>query len=71
MQEINNLLEKRRESLRRDHENGFFDRNEYIAVKAELMAIQLSVDELAARQKREREELLVAPYPQPVEGEQC
>lgn len=51
MREINDLLEKRRESLRRDHENGWLSRPEYIAVKAELIAIQLSVDELEARQR--------------------
>ena len=51
MREINELLEKRRESMRRDYERGFLDRAEYIAVKVELMAIQMSVNELAARQR--------------------
>jgi len=51
MKEINELLEKRRQSMRRDHANGLLDRDEYIAVKAELIAIQLSVDELTARQR--------------------
>jgi hypothetical protein len=52
MNEVYDLLEKRRQSLRRDHEGGLLNREEYIAVKVELMAIKLSVDELAARQKR-------------------
>lgn len=52
MEDINNLLEKRREAMRHDHANGLLDRAEYIAVKVELMAIQMSVNELAARQER-------------------
>ena len=55
MNEINDLLEKRRQCLRRDLEGGLLNREEYIAIKAELIAIQLSVDELAARQKRDKQ----------------
>ena len=46
MKEINDLLEKRRAEMRRDYSAGFLCRDEYIAIKAELMAIQVSVNDL-------------------------
>ena len=47
MNEINDLIEQRRMAMQRDYKDGFLCRDEYIAIKAELIAIQGCVDSLA------------------------
>ena len=47
MKEVYDLLEKRVEALQRDYQGGTIMRDEYIAIKAELIAIFRRVDDLA------------------------
>ena len=47
MKKVYDLLEKRVEALQSDYQGGLWSRDEYIAIKAELIAIFECVDDLA------------------------
>ena len=66
MQEIFDLIEKRHDALKRDTLDGKVSRVEYIAIKAELMAIEAAVDTLS--DSFEIVPLFETLYPAPEEG---
>lgn len=66
MKEIYELIERRHDALKRDMSGGKLSRVEYIAIKAELMAIEGAVDTLS--DSFEIVPLFETLYPAPVEG---